>query len=123
MIRKLEIADLVDLEKMKFNFPFPDLNNKAYFLQVAVDGKDEDFIGAGALRITTEAYLMLNGEKSRISKARAIQEVFNHFKENLPPFVNDCHVYCPEEKLVNFLVRHFQFRKTPEQPLYWNIYA
>lgn len=116
MIRDIKLSDLQDIETMhKGQFPLP----KKTLVSKVVEYNGE-LIGAGFLKLTTEAILVINSSSCRLTRARAIKELLAEMIKALDEKgIDDSHVFLvdDEEKTSRFLSL-FGFIPATGKPMY-----
>lgn len=96
MVRDLNLNDLLILEKYA-KFDFPKIDSPLFCIKKAVeiDGK---LIGLFLTHLTTEVSLVFDDRVSRITRARALKEIYFHlFKELTKSGFDDAHIFLKDD--------------------------
>ena len=115
LIRPSDIPRLKLLAKY-YDFPFPDLTNPLYFAKgVAANG--DRIIGAGFLKLTAEAILILDYDSSKREKIEAINDLFIAAQMiSKKRGIQDWHVFVKDSpNFENVLIKHYGFTPCKDQ--------
>jgi hypothetical protein len=120
-IIKTKLSDLVEIERLPFKFPIPDLSDGTYPRQksIFVNGHLKGF---GAAHITSEILLSLSDDIPKLIKARIIRDLFNQFLQQLTKMgILDTHLFIEQdvESLSAILEKHFGFVECTGYPMYF----
>jgi len=124
-IRNLLTNDLEVIMQLHKNsgedFPFPDLLNQLYCCSKVVEDEDENIVGVGVVRLTSESILILNPGRERSVRARAIKLLINRMKRDVKVLgMDETHVFISKSnsKLKTILMRAFGFVECKDKSLY-----
>lgn len=91
--------------KHKESFPFPDISNPLYVAKRVVIA-DGQVIGAGLLKITSEAVLILDRDTELNVRVMAIMTLIKELQGLLGKFrLDECHAFVRDPNVQKFLER------------------
>src|SRR5881296_3455381 len=121
-LRKLIDRDLHQIQRIHAqfcDFPFPNLKSSVYKAKRLIC-VDEELVGMGALKLTSEAILVLDLEKSRFQKALILKELIKELSRELESLkLEDVHVFTlgPECVQLAKVLEHLGFQRCSGIPM------
>ncbi len=107
-LRKSHVKRLIEFNSEKF--PFPDLGNPLYIIRGSLIDNSGNVIGAGFIKLTSEAIIILDPTLSKLSKATAIYKLFEAAKKAmLSKGIDGTHVFPDSELYARFLKKRLGF--------------
>ncbi len=107
-LRKSHVKKLIKFNSEKF--PFPDLGNPLYIIRGSLIDNSGNVIGAGFIKLTSEAIIILDPALSKLSKATAIYKLFEVAKKAmLSKGIDGTHVFPDSELYARFLKKRLGF--------------
>jgi hypothetical protein len=106
-------SNIHELEKINsYDFPTPDISNPL-FVSKKICVSHGKVVGFAAVKLTSEGILILDKDQPRITRSRAVVELFKSCKQDLAKLnLDDCHVFVKDEKVSHFLEKiGFKFSK------------
>lgn len=125
-IRALRACDIPALEEInqRLNlFPFPDLESPLYLVKGTVE-KDGKVIGAGLIKLTAEAVVILDPAISKKERALALKELFLAGKARAVALgLSQIHAFIKnsQKSFVKVLKKSFNFSQIDDKVLVVNL--
>jgi len=123
-IREDDLSDLARINGQMGLFPFPDLDSPLYIIKGVVEDETGKILGAGFIKLTAEAIIMIEPELPRIEKVQALKELFLVGKmESLKKGIYSWHAFIKGSKkdFANTLRKTFGFEEIEDTVLFLNL--
>ena len=126
VVRAIRDADkerLQEINEAVGLFPFPDLDSPLYIIQGTVE-KDGKIIGAGMIKLTAEAVVILDKDSSDRDKSEALRELFLIGKAKAVKIgLSQIHAFLKtsQKSFARVLRKSFNFQKIDDEVYLLNL--
>ena len=112
-LRKSHVKLLKEYNNSKF--PFPNLASPLYIIRGAIVDKDNNLLGAGFIKLTAEAIIILDPKIGKINKATAIYKLFDAARRGMvKKGLDGVHAFTNDVNFQSFLKKRFGFEKSDD---------
>jgi hypothetical protein len=111
ILRNVTETDVHLIRQKLPNFKFPVPLMDTLLFKRAVEDKDGNFLGIGAIKLVGDVYLLFPDEVDPIKKAKAIKMLFSTGLQLSSQFgLNEWHAFIEDDKWAVQIKKHYGFK-------------